>query len=77
MANFELTRELVEQLQTLIEQKNEAALSEILKELHPADIGEIYEELNIEEAKYLYYEYDWKMREIRIFENRQKQAAEQ
>ena len=30
-----------------------------------------------QEAKYLYYEYDWKMREIRIFESRQKQAAEQ
>ncbi|MBR5219397.1 MAG: MerR family transcriptional regulator [Clostridia bacterium] len=29
-----------------------------------------------EEAKRLYYEYDWKPREIRIFENRQKQAAE-
>ncbi|HKL71885.1 MAG TPA: CBS domain-containing protein, partial [Marinilabiliaceae bacterium] len=55
MANFELTRELIDQLQTLIEQKNEAALTEILKELHPADIGEIYEELNIEEAKYLYF----------------------
>ena len=30
---------------------------------------------SIEEAKYLYYEYDWKAREIRIFENRQKQEA--
>jgi magnesium transporter len=55
MANFELTREYVEQLKDLIEQKNESALSEILEELHPADIAEIYEELSLEEAKHLYF----------------------
>ena len=55
MANFELTREFIEQLKTLIEQKDETALSGILEELHPADIAEIYEELSIEEAKYLYF----------------------
>lgn len=55
MANFELTREYVEQLRTLIEQKNESALNEILEELHPADIAEIYEELSLEEAKFLYF----------------------
>ena len=55
MANFELTRELVDQLQLLIENKDEQALTEILDDLHPADIAEIYEELSLEEAKYLYY----------------------
>lgn len=55
MANFELTREYIEQLKTLIEEKDETALSGILEELHPADIAEIYEELSIEEAKYLYF----------------------
>lgn len=55
MANFELTRELIEQIRLLIDQKDEALLSEILKDLHPADIAEIYEELSIEEAKYLYF----------------------
>lgn len=55
MANFELTREFIEQLRALIEQKNEEQLSEAIKELHPADIAEIYEELSIEEAKYLYF----------------------
>ncbi|MGQ1945647.1 magnesium transporter [Geofilum sp. OHC36d9] len=55
MANFELTRELIDQLQTLIEQKNEELLTEVLKELHPADIAEIYDELSIDEAKYLYF----------------------
>jgi hypothetical protein len=29
---------------------------------------------SIEEAKYLYYEYDWKAREIRIFEREQMRA---
>lgn len=55
MANFELTREFIEQLRALIDQKNEEQLSEAIKELHPADIAEIYEELSIEEAKYLYF----------------------
>ena len=55
MANFELTREFVDQLQLLIENKDEQALTEILEDLHPADIAEIYEELSLDEAKYLYY----------------------
>lgn len=55
MANFELTREFIEQIRLLIEQKDEAALTELIKDLHPADIAEIYEELSIEEAKYLYF----------------------
>jgi magnesium transporter len=55
MANFELTREYIEQLRTLIEQKNEEFLTDIIADLHPADIAEIYEELSIEEAKYLYF----------------------
>ena len=31
---------------------------------------------SIEEAKYLYYEYDWKAREIRIFEREQMRAED-
>lgn len=55
MANFELTRELIEEIRWLIDQKDEALLSDILKDMHPADIAEIYEELSIEEAKFLYF----------------------
>ncbi|TAJ09026.1 magnesium transporter [Marinilabiliaceae bacterium JC017] len=55
MMNFELTREFVENLRSLIERKDEAAVSEIIEALHPADIAEIYEELEIEEAKFLYF----------------------
>ncbi len=55
MANFELTREFVDQLKELIEKQDDKAISNILEELHPADIAEVYDELNLEEAKYLYF----------------------
>ncbi len=55
MANFELTREYIDQLVVLIDEKDEKALVDILDDLHPADIAEIYGELSIEEAKYLYF----------------------
>jgi magnesium transporter len=55
MVNFELTREYIDNLQELIVAKNESAISELLEELHPADIAEIYEVLRIEEAKFLYF----------------------
>jgi len=55
MANFELTREFLDQLETLIEKKDTTKLTEILQELHHADIAEILEELSTEDAKYLYY----------------------
>ncbi len=55
MMNFELTREYVDSLKEFIAAKNESAIAEILEGLHPADIAEIYEELSIEEAKFLYF----------------------
>jgi len=55
MANFELTREFVEELKSLIENQDNEAVSGILEELHPADIAELFEELNIDEAKYIYF----------------------
>ncbi|NPA37363.1 MAG: magnesium transporter, partial [Chlorobi bacterium] len=55
MANFELTREFIENIKELIEKKDKQELSRILEELHPADIAEIYKELNIDEAKFLYF----------------------
>jgi magnesium transporter len=51
---FELTREYIDNLKRIIEQKNEAEAIGLMEELHPADIAEIYDELNIEEAKFLY-----------------------
>jgi len=50
----ELTREYVNELRSLIEQKNDEAALAKLEDLHPADIAAIYEGLSIDEAKYLY-----------------------
>ena len=55
MANFELTREFVDELRLLIDNQDNESVSRILDELHPADIAELYEELNIDEAKYIYF----------------------
>lgn len=55
MVNFELTREYIDHLQELISAKDENTITSLLSELHPADIAEIYEELSIEEAKFLYF----------------------
>ncbi len=55
MVNFELTREYIENLRSLIAGKDEESISALLNELHPADIAEIYEELTIDEAKFLYF----------------------
>ena len=50
---FELTKEYIDQLQAHIEAKNEVAVHEMVKDLHPADIAEIYDELDIEQAKFI------------------------
>jgi len=50
---FELTREYIDNLKRIIEEKNEAEAIALVGELHPADIAEIYDELSIEEAKFL------------------------
>ena len=51
---FELTREYVEHLQAVIKQKDEKEALILMNDLHPADIAEIYDELSIDEAKFLY-----------------------
>ena len=52
--NFELTKEYVDRLRELIEARDAKTALAMLEDLHAADIAEIYDELNIEEAKYLY-----------------------
>ncbi|NOY95662.1 MAG: magnesium transporter [Chlorobi bacterium] len=51
---FELTKEFVDKLRQLIANKSEKEVKALVKEVHPADIAEIMEELSMEEAKYLY-----------------------
>jgi len=51
---FELTREYIDNLKKTIEEQNEAEAIGLMNELHPADIAEIYDELSIDEARFLY-----------------------
>jgi magnesium transporter len=51
---FELTKEFIEELRTAINSKDEKAALKILNSLHAADIAEIYDAVNIDEAKFLY-----------------------
>ncbi|MEN8156350.1 MAG: magnesium transporter [Bacteroidota bacterium] len=50
----ELTRKILNEVRSIIENKDDAAALKILESLHPADIAEIYDGLSIEEATYLY-----------------------
>ncbi|WP_100611198.1 magnesium transporter [Confluentibacter lentus] len=50
---FELTDELIEQVEQLIESKKDRELKKLLDEFHYADIAEILDELNLEEAVYI------------------------
>jgi len=51
---FEFTREFIEQLENLIEEKNTKEVESILADLHPADIAEMMEGLSSEEAKFIF-----------------------
>ncbi|WP_104735820.1 magnesium transporter [Hanstruepera ponticola] len=50
---FQLTDELIEKVETLIEQQDDKELKTLFKEFHYADIAEILDELNQEEAVYV------------------------
>ncbi|MDF1575995.1 MAG: magnesium transporter [Bacteroidales bacterium] len=49
-----LTREYINNLKSVFERKDESAILEMLDQLHPADIAEMYENLSLEEATYLF-----------------------
>lgn len=53
-----MTREYIENLKVLIENKDSVLLQELISKLHPADIAEICSELDIEEARFLYRQLD-------------------
>jgi magnesium transporter len=50
----ELTREYINDLKSFIDKQDDIAALEKLDQLHPADIAEIYENLSLDEATYLY-----------------------
>ncbi|MDR1407710.1 MAG: magnesium transporter [Tannerella sp.] len=51
---IEFTKEYIENLKHIIHRKDEEKALALLDELHPADIAELYRELDLQEAIYLY-----------------------
>ena len=49
-----LTRAYLDEMLEAIKIRDDEASIQMLESLHPADIAEIYDELSIEEATYLY-----------------------
>lgn len=52
--HFELTKEFLDELIHIIDSKDQDTALEIIKDLHAVDIAEIYDELTIDQAKFLY-----------------------
>ncbi|AJR02984.1 magnesium transporter [Siansivirga zeaxanthinifaciens CC-SAMT-1] len=50
---FELTEDLVNQVESLIQNADDKALQKLLKDFHYADIAEILDELDLDEAMYI------------------------
>jgi magnesium transporter len=51
---FKITREYIDELRQVVENQDEVKALELIGDLHAADIAEIYDDLNIDEAKFLY-----------------------
>ena len=51
---FELSREFISELRQAIGDNNEKTSLRLIEDFHAADIAELYNELDIEEARYLY-----------------------
>jgi magnesium transporter len=52
--SFEITKENIEQLRQLVEEQKNAEVAALMADLHPADIAEIMDDLNTDEAKFIY-----------------------
>lgn len=57
-ANFEINREFLDNLKSAISEDNSVLTHSFIDDLHPADIAEIFDWLNMDEAKYLYLLFD-------------------
>jgi magnesium transporter len=51
---FELTKEYIDQLINEIDNSEDVAVFQKVKDLHPADIAEIYDELNVDQARFVH-----------------------
>ncbi|MCD6555812.1 MAG: magnesium transporter [Bacteroidales bacterium] len=52
--HFELTRNFLDNLIEIIEKKDEKKAAEVMAEMRAVDIAEIYDSLNLDQAKYLF-----------------------
>jgi len=52
--SFKISREFIEQIQLCIESKNDKKLSSLLSDMHHADIAEILDQLEFEQASYIF-----------------------
>ena len=59
--SFDATRNYVEEIRNLIEEKNEQEIISMLQDLHPADIAEILAALALDEAMFVYLLLDAEM----------------
>ena len=50
----EFDEEYIKNIEHIVETHDDVAAKKILEELHPADIAELYQGLNLEQAEYLY-----------------------
>ena len=53
---FKLTKEFLEDLRQAIESQNNDWIIEHIHDLHFADIADLLDQLNYEEAKYVYFQ---------------------
>ena len=56
--SFKLDKEFVEEIKDYVSSGDEAAIYEKVNHLHPADIAEILDLVNMEEAKFVYRRLD-------------------
>jgi len=49
----EYTEEYLQNIQDIVDRKDEKAAKELLEDLHPADIAELFEDLEVDEAEFL------------------------
>jgi len=53
MSAIEITKEFVEELVTLIQAHNQEEVLPVLDKLYPADIADLFDDLELEEAVYV------------------------
>ncbi len=51
---FEITKEYIDELTAIIDAEDKKAASRLMDELHAADIADLYDELTIDQAKFLF-----------------------